>query len=364
MFHFSPVYWYVLLCVLFFGHMAETHSPIVIRRDGSIWRKPSLFPAFILSLVLILVAGFRYYVGTDFGTYFQRDVPSWSQVFYNVVHFKEGGFSFLTKIANLWGHNGQNLIFLCSFITVGVYCRAIYKFSFMYLSAILLYLFMGEWQGSFNAVRQYVAAAILFAGHRFILQRRLRKYVVVVLFAALFHKTAIIMLIPYYILTKKPNHAQLVRLAIAAIAIRFSYGFLFDAVEELKGADLATEEDPYLYNSVNPLRILVAFIPVGIYTLMCPKVFFTREQVFYINACLFHSFTMLAAAGSCYLARVGSYTSAMTIIGFGTLFQMIEKKRNRQATMLIVLALYLFYWLYSLHIVSGGRFQFNFDVGF
>ncbi len=364
MFHFSPVYWYVLLCVLFFGHMAETHSPIVIRRDGSIWRKPSLFPAFILSLVLILVAGFRYYVGTDFGTYYEWYVPSWSQIFYNIFYFHEGGFSFLSKIANLWGRNGQNLIFLSSLITVGLYCRTIYKYSFMYLSAVLLYLFIGEWQGSFNAIRQYIAAAILFAGHRYILQRRLRKYIVVILLASLFHKTSIIMLIPYFVLTKKPNHAQLVRLAIGAIAIRFSYGFVFDAVEELKGDELSVEEDPYLNANVNPLRILVAFIPVGIYTLMCPKVFFTREQVFYINACLFHSFTMLAAAGSCYLARVGSYTSAMTIIGFGTLFQMIEKKRNRQATILIVLALYLFYWLYSLHIVSGGNFQFNFDVGF
>ena len=60
MFHFSPVYWYVLLCVLFFGHMAETHSPIVIRRDGSIWRKPSLFPAFIQVHAVICLRGRMY----------------------------------------------------------------------------------------------------------------------------------------------------------------------------------------------------------------------------------------------------------------------------------------------------------------
>ena len=40
----------------------------------------------------------------------------------------------------------------------------------------MLYIFIGAWHGSFNGMRQYLAAAILFSGHRFIKERKFKEY--------------------------------------------------------------------------------------------------------------------------------------------------------------------------------------------
>ena len=364
MFAVSPVYWGVLIAVLVLSRVAESNSTPIKRKDGTIWHKPNKSVVILLASILTLVAGFRYMVGTDFPIYYRWPIPQWSLVFHNLIYFHEGGFSLIQRVATLGSYNPQNVIFLCSVITVGLYCRTIYKYSSSYALAMILYLLMGEWQGSFNAIRQYLAAAVLFSGHRLILERRLKDYLLLIFIAALFHKTAVVMTIPYFLFTRKPNQSQIALLLIGALVIRFSYGVLFDAIGDFMGSEQDVEGDEYRSNSINPLRILVAFFPTGVYILQCVKDNLTKEQIFYINAAIFHSFSMLSASGSCYLGRVGVYTAATTIIGYGVLFQLIKDENNRRTTTYIIVALFLIYWLYSVRMVSYGNFMFNFNVRF
>ena len=356
----SPVYFSVLSAVIAFGWLAESDSRSYTRPDGTLWDKPNRTAATSLTCILIFVAGFRYSVGTDFPAYYTWPKYSWFGVFTTIVTFQEGGFHFLATLSKTIWSSGQSVIFFSSLVTVGLYCRTIYRYSSMYFLSMLLYLFMGEWQGSFNAVRQYVAAAIVFSGHRLILEQNIRKYLGVIFLAALFHKSAIVMCLPYFILTRKPSHGQIVLLALGAIVLRFSYAQVFDVVGELKGTEMNVEGDEYLSNDVNTFRILVAFIPVAVYLLQCRKTGHTKEQDFYINALIFNAFTMLAAAGSCYLARIGAYTNATSIIGYGSLFSLIDDEKNRKTTMFGLLAMYLIYWYHSVRILRNGTFEFGF----
>lgn len=358
----SPVYLAVLFAIVFLGQAAENNFTTVKRPDGTTWKKPSRDVAVFLSVILTLFAGFRYGVGTDFWAYYLWDTPSWSEVVKLIVGFHEGAFALLVKLANLFDANGQRTILVTSAVIVCLYCSAIYKYSSSYMLAMLLYLLMGEWQGSFNAVRQYLASAILFAGHRYILDRNLRKYLLVVFIAALFHRTVVVMVLPYFLLTRKPDQTQLALLAIGAILLRFSYGFLFDAVGEIRGDEIDMYSEEYYTHSVNKLRILTVFIPTLIYLLQCQKENLTKEQVFYINAIFFNSFCMLATSGSAYLARMSIYTTATVIIGYGRLFPLIASENNRRTTKYIVVAMYFVYWLYSLRIGNGDRFHLNFDL--
>ncbi len=352
----SNVYWGILFAAILLGIVAEANPKTFLTRSGQFIARPDPVAAFLLALTLMLVAGFRYRVGVDYMGYYRWKVGSWSEVFQDIVRFQEGGFSFLAKLSRTIYDHGQTLLFVSAVITIGLYTWTIYKFSSSYLLSILLYLFLGHWQGSFNGVRQYLAAAILFAGHRLILDRKLWQYSIVVLAASLFHVSAIVMFFPYFLLNRKANIQQLVLLTVGAIVIRFSYGFVFSLIGSLKDKTMDVT-DSYFINGVNVFRILTAFIPVMIYLVLCRKNDLSREQNFYVNALFFHAFSMFASMGSTYLGRVGIFTGAMVIIGYGYLFSLIEDVRSRNITFFFVLTVLLGYWLFSINAEGIGRFH-------
>ena len=355
----SLVYFAVLAVVIALGSAAEANPKSCLTRKG-ICIRPDPGAALIISVVLILVSGLRYRVGTDFMAYYRNRVTDLNVVWRSLITFKEPGIKLLSFLSHKIYDDGQSLIFLSALITIGLYCWTIYRYHTMYLIGMLLYLFLGDWQGSFNGVRQYLAAAILFAGHRFILDRKLWQYCLVVFVATLFHTTAIVMILPYFLFCRKPDITQLVLLTIGAIVMRFSYGIIFDLISSYKGSVLNVEGDPYLSNSVNIFRILVAFIPVVIYIVFCNKEKHTREQNFYINAVFFNAFSMMAGMGSTYLARIGIYTSAALSIGIGHVFQLIDDEQTRKITMCMSMGVYLLYWLYSLQGRSLANFHWIF----
>ena len=249
------------------------------------------------------------------------------------------------------------LIFVSSLITVGIYCLMIYRYSPMYLVSMLLFLFLGDWAGSFNGVRQYLAAAVLFAGHRLILKRKFVPYLLVVFLASLFHTTALVMIVPYFFYTRKPDLTQFLILAVGAIAIRFSYDAVFSLIGRYKGT-VIDMQDEYMTRDINPLRIAVCFIPVILYFLSSDREHMTEEEAFYINALFFNAFAMFAATGSAYLGRIGLYTGAMVNIGYAHMFKMIPEEKNHWIVVLTVMGVLLLYWLYSLR---GEDFQWIFQ---
>ena len=353
----SWVYWGVLLITFFLGYAAERNPKSKLTPNGEVRIRPDSVLAVVLSLALILVAGLRHGIGTDYWAYYRTNVKDWQIVWNAFVRYKEPGIRLLSKITRDIADSGTGLILLSSLITVGIYCLMIYRYSTMYLVSMLVFLFLGDWAGSFNGVRQYLAAAVLFAGHRFILKRKLIPYLLVVFLASLFHRTALVMIIPYFLFTRKPDLTQFILLAAGALVIRFSYDIVFDLIGNYKGT-IVDFQDQYITNSINPLRIAVCFIPVILFLLTNGKQNLNKEQTIYINALFFNAFAMLAAAGSTYLGRIGLYTGAMVTIGYGHLFKTIPEGKNRGMVILTVMTVLLIYWLYSLW-GKGFRWIFN-----
>lgn len=356
----SPEYWMVLLSILFFGSLAQK-NPIVVRKPNMKYTvRPDKGAVIILSVILIAVSGLRYWVGMDYGAYYRWNISEWAVVWDKLIHFREGGFSLLVKLARAIWNDGQSVILISALVTIGLYCQTIYRYSPLYLLSMLLYLFMGEWQGGFNGVRQYLAAAVVFSGHRLILDRKLWQYCLVVLTASMFHMSALVMFLPYFLFTRKPDLPRILLLAAGAVIIRFSYDLIFDLISSYKGSIMDVVGDAYLSNSVNIFRILFAFIPVFIFILLCRKEDYTKEQVFYVNAALFNAFSMLASMGSTYLARIGIYTNAADIIGYVYLLELIDDEKTRKISTCFIMGIYLFYWLYSIQASGIGDFRWFF----
>ena len=357
----SVVYLIVLVVTLVLGYLAQTHPKTRITRKGILVTRPDPVFAFVIAAMLIIVAGLRYRVGTDYMAYYRTRVEDWKTVWDYIVHFREPGIRVLSRISVMIADDGAVLIFICAVIITGIYCLMIYRYSPMYLVSMLLFLFLGEWTGSFNGIRQYLAAAIVFAGHRYILKRKFVPYLLTVLLATLFHKSAVVMILPYFLFARKPDATQFVILAAGAVIVRFSYEIIVDLVELFKGT-IIDWTDAYMTRDVNPWRIAVSFVPVILFFSSCDRKHMNKTQELYMNSLLFNAFAMLASMGSAYFGRIGIHTGAMACIGYGHLFTLIPKSKHRNVEIMVTLLVFMIYWIYSLQSESLRNFRWIFTA--
>lgn len=344
----------VLFSVLMSRRRIRTQTNTIVKYDdlGQI-----LF--IFCTSVLVIVAGFRWFVGTDYGWYFWgygKRVCEWYDY---LIEFNEPGLSILAKIASLIYDNPVTMFFLASLITVVLYVNTIKKYSNDFLFSMCLYIFVGSWHGSFNGVRQYLAAAVLFAGHRFIYEKKLFKYILVVLLAMSFHRTAIIMLPIYFLVGKRYTWKNIGVVVIVVGLIRFSYDNIFATMSYFKGSDV-TQYD-YMNTDVNLLRICVALAPVLIAIYMKKWVLSQDpETQMYIMLLTINAGLSLATQGSAYLARGGIYTETYMVFAIPRLLKCFNKD-SRKIVPLIVCGCYFIYWLYSLR--TTGVMNYNWCFG-
>lgn len=350
----APVYWIVALLTGFVGNIAEKNPSIKKLENNKEQISPNKVAVFFLGLVLILVAGLRYAVGTDFAAYyFINSSSTWTDLWDRIVALNEPGIVLLSLIGNVFVRNNQTIIFVSSLFTIVLFVFTIFKRSPSFTLSMLLFLFLGVWHGSFNAIRQYLAAAIIFAGYNYIIERKFFKYLLIIFVAFLFHKTALVMIVPYFILTRKPDYKQILLLLVSTLIILGSYDLIFETIGNLKGKELDVAGGDYYTRSVNVFRILVAVSPSILYFAFCRKDNHSKEEVFFINAVFLNSFTAIASMSSAYLARVDIYTNIFVIIGFGYLVNLIEDEKSKKIIFISSLILYFLFWWYSIYSVNN-----------
>ncbi|WP_187770539.1 EpsG family protein [Bacillus mycoides] len=149
-------------------------------------------------LILIFITGFRYNVGTDYNGY----VLNFDYLMNNDIPRIEYSFKFIVKIAHLIGFNQQFIFFVYAVITYVFIFLSIKYFDskakyrpIITLLVLQYFLFTG-----FNTVRQMVAVAIFFYAIRFIVNKNLIRYIIWIIIASFFHKSAMICLVFYFIL--------------------------------------------------------------------------------------------------------------------------------------------------------------------
>lgn len=319
------------------------------------------FFAAITTMILIFVAGLRYHVGADYYNYvstYEVRKETWMLF---VKSFDEPGISVLCKICSMIYDNSATLFFVCSLITIGLYMNNIKKYSTSYMFSVMMFIFCGTWAGSFGAIRQYLAAAILFAGHRYMYNRKFLKWLFIVLLAFCFHRTAIVMLPVYFIANKKINFKTIFILVIAVIFIRYSYDYIFAVMSSFKGTDQT--QYSYMNTNVNIFRVLVAVAPILLYflTYYRNRQENDRETDFYSMMLFVNATFMLATSNSAYLARTGIYTETFIVFAFPKLLEHMEFRIRRQYKILIFIC-YFLYFAYQINASDSlNNFQWIFN---
>jgi hypothetical protein len=170
-------------------------------------RVHSRFWLMIAFVTMILVAGLRSRsVGTDTGTYvsYYARMTSLDTVLATGSATLEYGFWFLNWLVHFVSDQYMALFFAIAVIVVGCYQRAILAYSSHIGISFFVFMTMGFYTFFFNGARQGIACAICALAIGPLLDRNFCKYLFFVLLAALFHKTALVM-VPVYFLLNRSN---------------------------------------------------------------------------------------------------------------------------------------------------------------
>lgn len=353
------VYWVTIAAVGYFVWMARATDPMLDQR------MPGKLPASATSrilvaaaaLVLMVVAALRWGVGTDFGQYVLNYEIYKTSLSESLRSFDEPGIKAIAwAVAHVWD-DAAVFMAVASLITVGLMLWTITRYSTALMMSFMLFIFVGSWHGSFNGVRQFLACAVLFAGHRFIVERKPLKYALVVLVAASFHISALAMIPLYFVPNRKLRGRMIVGMALLATVGLYASDAVLNVIEFV-AEDLTITE--YVTRAINPLRIAVAVAPVLLYWSRGVRTEADGEW-FYRNMTIVHAVVMLAASWSAYLGRFGIYTTIFLTLALPRLVDFPDRRLTTLARVGVVL-LFAIFW-YTDVSTSGALNDFKFVFG-
>lgn len=123
---------------------------------------------------------------------------SWASIYEDGLMNFETGFSMLMKSVQLISSDFQVFIAVSAAIFVYLIFNTIYKYSSNAFLSVIIFLCFGIFIVSFSAMRQGLAVAVTFYSIRYIIDKKPIKFVLAVLLASTFHKSAIIFILAWF----------------------------------------------------------------------------------------------------------------------------------------------------------------------
>lgn len=162
----------------------------------------------IVAILMVLIQGLRHKsIGVDIAGYLNGYNLSKNMNFINgeKLFNYETGYSLFNKMLSSIGISEQLFLAIVSLIITTLIGIVWIKKSKMPGFSVLLYLAFGFFTFTFSGLRQSIALSILFFSFLYIEKRNFIKFILSVLLASTFHKTAIIFIVAYPLYDLKLN---------------------------------------------------------------------------------------------------------------------------------------------------------------
>ena len=271
----------ILFWLFFAAIMGHTggmyHREKVLGREE---RRATWVYAWVLMLPILYMAVTR---SNYFGDTYQylldyRSIPSglagkWS---YIQSHTKDTGFYALGALVSIFAGNHFRYFFLVVALIQG-YClmKTYRKYSEDYWFAIFVFVATTDYLSwMFNGVRQFTAVAITFAAAEPVFKKKYVKACVIIAFAALFHKSALMMIPVIFIVQGRPWNWKTILVILGTVVIMSASGVFTDTLDtvlaDTQYSNVVSDWRGGGDDGTNPLRVLVYSIPT-ILSLFCRK---------------------------------------------------------------------------------------------
>lgn len=200
---------FYLLLLLLIGFFLYLH----LRYKKKIYRH-------IVTFIVIFVAIFRYQVGYDYITYYDI-IKSENSALVNYLYTPlSAAFAHIA----IYFHSPQLLFILFGIPIYMLLFNAFKRYSSNYALSIIIFMAF-FFYGSLSTIRQFLAIAICVYGFRYVVDRKFIKYLLCIILACLFHPSAFVSIIIYFIYRMRLKYIILCTIC-AAILKHFIFDIL------------------------------------------------------------------------------------------------------------------------------------------
>lgn len=258
------VYSLTMLSIVLFRGMQFLLPKVVILKNNidANKKRDFIFLCFAGSL-LILVPGMRgYSVGTDTEGY----IKMFNEVLTYGSSYGEVGYNIFSKIISCFSDSPRAILLAtATFTGIGI-IRFIWKYSGDVFLSTYLYITLYYWFFTFNGVRQFMAIVIILNSINYLYEKKIYRYLFMMLIAMSFHTSACIGIVFIFI-----YYMNCFRFSTKMIIIGILFSFIF-----------------LLFDSF----IMLAFKVLPIYSRYSERKFFTQSSgimyiILYLSIFLF-----------------------------------------------------------------------------
>ena len=265
-------YWWQLIWLFIAGGLLAYFYPkrkeVVLGEKKIRW---NIFPAIVLVVPLVIWAGFRPDSFGDTGSYrdlFNEAPSSLSDLSTYVQNTdKDKGFAVFTVLVKTIVGNSDVIFFIIIAIIQLLFVVYIYrKYSSNYWLSIFLFVASTDYMSWMqNGIRQFLAVSMTLASIHLFLRKKYIFSVLIILLAATFHASALLMLPGLFIIQGKAwNKKTVLALIAALIAIlmidRFT-GILEALLADTQYSNAVSTWQSAGDDGTSPLRVLVYSVP-------------------------------------------------------------------------------------------------------
>jgi transmembrane protein EpsG len=352
------ILWINLSLVLCLSFFARYFSVTRITSTESVLVKPNKFLVFCVIVCLVLISGLRTNIGD---TYFYKHSYEINDFTWEFIQSqKDFGFGILQSLLKKFSNDPQILIFTTALITNVLIVIVLYRYTRVFDLSLYVYITSGLFLVSMNGIRQFLAAAIIFTGTKFLFKGRWKLFILIVLLASTFHQSALILIPTYFLVRLKAWSKSTIILLVCGILILISFdqfsSILFSAIKDSQYGQYVD----FAEGGANWMRVAVTGAPIIIAYLGREKLQqLLPESDYIVNMALLDLFFMVISTQNWIFARFSIYFSLYQLILISWVVKLFSKRDQKLIYYGIILC-YFFYYYYenviSLNIVYKSNF--------
>lgn len=329
------------LVAIFSGSMMFLSNKILQKTGKNFFVILSFLPFFCIT-------AFRYGIGYDY-------LNIYTKIFNSIINGAatnwEPAIVLICKLIGKFSSDPFYFFFITSLITCIFIYKAILKNSLIPWLSLILFIVSGLYMDSMNAVRQYIAISIFAYSFKFIEEQNLKKYIISIIVATLFHSSAIMLLPIYFFCNLKLTPKKKFWVCVFIIILLPLFNIVFmTIISHTKYAFYISS----VYGKANPTysELLVSSILFFISTILYKKnkddnrynIYYNLTFLFFIMGIL--SFKILLAY------RVIMYFKISLIFMVPLILKSVKKGGNR-----LFVGLTLLFLLSGITLIGAYKFK-------
>ena len=240
------------------------------------------------------------------------------------VKMEEIGFRYLMKISSIVSSSFTFFLFVFGTLWLCGYIRVIKAYSpYIILSIILLTL--GAYNQSIFVIRQHLAMVVVFLSYKYVIDKKLIKYLFAIFVAFSLHQTAFIALPLYFLYHIHGKKKALLTLVLISVFLYFSFSYLLKNM----GGEMLYGYSSYIESDVqtNATGAILHAIELALFVIMLKKHIFDDG----INKLLFISLVLGLIVSTCGIGfnPTGRLAMYYTSISYLTVPIILKYTNNR-----------------------------------